>query len=157
MAKGFELFLLNRDIFGQPISVLYQGSDVFRTRLGAFLSILTYILVLMNGTFLVQDYFGTERQSETQQTRLQDLYSAGPYRLDENNFNLTVVWSKLIPREAIRPRFSKKRRVFNQTSSLIEDQFEEIPLEDCSELVFEEFTDYWKERQIDYSDSKDVA
>ena len=131
MAKGFGHFLLSRDIFGQHISVLYRGSDVYRTRLGAFLSILTYLIVLLNGIFLVQDYFGTERQSETQQTRLQDLYKAGPYRLDQNNFTLTVTWSTSIPKSALRPRLSKKRRILNQTTLL--DEFEEIPLEDCTE------------------------
>lgn len=61
MARKFGKYLKEVDIFGQPISVLYQGSDVYKTRLGGFVTILTYVLVLINSIELGQDYFGTER------------------------------------------------------------------------------------------------
>ena len=36
----------NFDSFGQPIGVFYRGNDVFRTKLGAFCSLIVFSLVL---------------------------------------------------------------------------------------------------------------
>ena len=48
MASKVKEFLLAQDMFGQPIGVNYRGDDHFKTKLGACISILTYIVILGN-------------------------------------------------------------------------------------------------------------
>ena len=48
MARGFSKFLIERDIYGLPITVNYKGSDVYKTRMGATCTLLTYALLLVN-------------------------------------------------------------------------------------------------------------
>ena len=50
---GFVKFLVNRDFFGQPITVLYKGNEKYKTKLGAFCTILVTVLVLINTVMLV--------------------------------------------------------------------------------------------------------
>lgn len=53
----FTDFLVDQDIFGQPISVFYKESDVFKTRLGALTTIAVYALMLFNLLTLTQAFF----------------------------------------------------------------------------------------------------
>ena len=55
-------FLVKRDIFGQPIAVLYKGSDNYRTKLGAIYTILSAVLILINAAVLIQGFFNGSRQ-----------------------------------------------------------------------------------------------
>ena len=48
MTNSLTNWLTGRDIFGAPITVLYKGSDVFKTKLGAFFTLITYVLILFN-------------------------------------------------------------------------------------------------------------
>lgn len=48
MASKVKEFLLAQDMFGQPMRVNYRGDDHFRTKLGAFISILMYALLIYN-------------------------------------------------------------------------------------------------------------
>ena len=48
MTNSFAKFLVERDIYGLPITVLYKGSDVFKTWMGATCTLLTYCLLLVN-------------------------------------------------------------------------------------------------------------
>ena len=45
---SFTKWLTERDIYGVPITVLYKGSDVYKTRMGAMCTILTYALLLVS-------------------------------------------------------------------------------------------------------------
>ena len=77
MTKGFTGFLVDRDIYGMPITVLYKGSDAFKTRFGATFTLLTYVLLLINIISLTESFFNGSRQDESSQTVLYDRYSAG--------------------------------------------------------------------------------
>ena len=59
---------------------------MFRTRLGALLTLVTYSLIIFNFVSLTEAYFGNSQQKESQATIIQDLYKQGPYYLDENEF-----------------------------------------------------------------------
>ena len=61
-------------MFGQPITVNYRGSDVFRTKLGAILSFTTYALMLFNLVNLVQSFFDGSKQIESQRTEKFDRF-----------------------------------------------------------------------------------
>ena len=64
----FVDFLVARDIYGVPVKVLYNGSDVYKTRMGSFCTMLTYALLLLNVILLTQGYLDGSKQVERSQT-----------------------------------------------------------------------------------------
>jgi len=46
MARGFLAWMASKDIFGEPVTLSYRGDSSFKTRIGAFLSII-YMIVMM--------------------------------------------------------------------------------------------------------------
>ena len=52
-ALNFLNFIVDQDIFGHAIKVNYRSKDAFKTRLGAFCTIGTYILIAINFTTLM--------------------------------------------------------------------------------------------------------
>ena len=49
-------FLTSLDIYGRGIGVHYNIEDTYKTRLGAFMTIITYVLCLFNTYNLVVQY-----------------------------------------------------------------------------------------------------
>ena len=58
---SFGKFLVEQDMFGQPVTVNFKGSDVYKTKLGAFLSLATYSLIIFNLVSLIQSFFDGSR------------------------------------------------------------------------------------------------
>ena len=102
-------FLIERDIYGAPITVNYKGSDVYKTKLGAFFSLVTYVLILVNLGMAVQSYFNGSKQYENQQIRLYDRFHAGDFPLLENKFTLAMPLIKFA-KEIGRHRLSRHTR-----------------------------------------------
>ena len=48
MASRFASWIVDKDIYGQPVGVNYEGSDTYKTKLGALITFLTYGLILVN-------------------------------------------------------------------------------------------------------------
>lgn len=86
MTSSFAKFFVGRDIFGQSITVNYKGSDAYRTKLGALFTIVTYVLILINGIALVEGFLNGSKQSESSQTFFFDRYNEGKQLLDESQF-----------------------------------------------------------------------
>ena len=84
-------FFVSKDMFGQPVTVNYRGSDVFRTKIGALLSLVTYLLILFNLVNLVQSFIDGSRQNESQRTEKFDLFRADPYPLKEYDVQLSII------------------------------------------------------------------
>lgn len=81
--SSFKKFLVNLDIFGQPITVLYKGSDTYKTKIGALCTILVTVLILINTVMLAKGYINNSRQTETTQTIFFDTFNAGKFYLEE--------------------------------------------------------------------------
>ena len=57
MAKRLLKFNVSSfDIYGHPINVNLDGSDVFKTKLGACVSLMTYALIVFNLVNLVTQF-----------------------------------------------------------------------------------------------------
>ena len=59
--SSFMKFLVDRDIFGEPITVLYKGSNTYKTKIGAFCAISVTVLMLMNALILAKGYINQGR------------------------------------------------------------------------------------------------
>ena len=56
MAQRLSDIIVDQDIYGHQIGVHYQGSDTFKTKLGALITVLTYTLIISNLLTLVVDF-----------------------------------------------------------------------------------------------------
>ena len=122
MTSKFAKFFVARDIFGQAITVNYKGSDAYRTKMGALCTILTYVLILINGISLVEGFLNGSKQSESAQTLFYDRFNEGKQSLDENQFSVFI--ATLMP---ISPRVG--RILMRQYTE--EDVYETINLIPC--------------------------
>ena len=67
--KGrLEQIIVNRDIYGHNIGVHYRGSDSFKTRLGAFVTLITYLLISFNFERLLVAFKDGSKQEEKNQS-----------------------------------------------------------------------------------------
>ena len=72
------------DIYGHPINVNLDGSDVFKTKFGAFVSLITYALVIFNLVNLVTSFIDKSNQMESfQELRVED-YDGNVFLNDQN-------------------------------------------------------------------------
>ena len=62
------------DIFGHPIKINYRGSDTYKTKLGAFVTLLTYALIIFNTITLIQAFLDHSNQEENNQFERYDRY-----------------------------------------------------------------------------------
>ena len=56
MTNSFAKFLVERDIYGLPITVRYKGRDVLKTWMGGACTLLTYALLLVNVVHLTSSF-----------------------------------------------------------------------------------------------------
>ena len=107
---GYQItaFLVARDIYTQPVGVNYRGSDVFQTKLGAFFTFVTYLVMMFNFTTLMQAFFDGSRQSVSSVTTTYDRYSEGKFSLGENSIRINILdYDKPLTPDIGRYRFSK--------------------------------------------------
>ena len=57
MIYSFVNFLVSQDTFGHNFTVTYKGSDSFKTKMGAFWTIIMFVAGLMYGSNLTKVFF----------------------------------------------------------------------------------------------------
>ena len=97
MTSRIEQFFLNKDIYGYVIGVHYKGLGAFKTRLGAFLTLATYVLMIVNLLTLLQAFQDGSLQTETQQVTKIDRFNAEDIVLSENSVKLMYAVFPPIP------------------------------------------------------------
>ena len=60
MTRGLSGF----DLYGHPIGVHYRGSGTYNTKLGAFMSLATIVLIFINMADIANKFFGKTGQTE---------------------------------------------------------------------------------------------
>mmetsp|Transcript_12736 Transcript_12736/g.17156 ORF Transcript_12736/g.17156 Transcript_12736/m.17156 type:complete len:164 (-) Transcript_12736:1228-1719(-) len=136
-----ENWLIDWDIYGQPITVQYRGSDTLKTRMGALCTLITYILLLINMIALIKAFSTQSNREESAQNLWFDSFKAGQFKFSENAFSLRI--GSFVP---IKDRFG--RLVINQaTKGGVES--EEVPLEVCDPETQEEIRNFWRLRVDD--------
>ena len=77
-ANRFERMIVNYDIFGHAIGVHYRGSGAFKTRLGAFCTIVTKVLIIVNLVSLFIAFRDGSNQKEKTQVTTLDRFNDEP-------------------------------------------------------------------------------
>ena len=133
---SFTKWLTERDIYGVPITVLYKGSDVYKTRMGAMCTILTYALLLVSLISLTQSFIDRSKQESNSQTLFFDRYNAGRFYLEENNFKISFGTPYAIP-----------DKIGRLTMKIVKNNGEGqiVPLEPVDQKNRQIELDFWKE------------
>ena len=99
MKNSFVKFIVEQDIYGQPISIFYKGSDVFQTKMGSLCTLLTYTLLMVYGIALTEAFLDNSKQTESVQTLYYDRFNEGEFKLSEQSLSFVVVLpAKLDPK-----------------------------------------------------------
>ena len=78
MAKSsFLKSLLSLDKFGYQMEMHYQGASVYKTLFGSLVSVLTYILILINALSISSDFISNDNQTEVARKINVDIGSLG--------------------------------------------------------------------------------
>ena len=86
----FGEILKRQDIYGHKISLLYRGEDAFRTKFGGFLTVATYMLILIQSINLLTDFLEHTAQTERYTSVKVDLNSHGPIKLHDSLFTIVL-------------------------------------------------------------------
>ena len=103
-SRGAQLedFLVSQDMYGYAIGVNYRGSGSYQTRVGAFFTLVTYVLMIINFSSLSEAFASGSKQEEKAQTVQQDIYYSDPYNLQENGVSLYYAIDPPIPSNIAR-------------------------------------------------------
>ena len=71
-------------MYGHKIGLNYEGSDKFKTKLGAVVTIMTYVLILINTLKIVSEFVNDENQREIYRPLQVDLSTFPMQNMEES-------------------------------------------------------------------------
>ena len=89
-------FILDRDLFGHPITVHFRGKNTYGTWLGSFCTLAAYILMFVNVVLLGTSYRDGYKQEEMVDFQYFDRFDSPRYYLHENGVNITLFAPKIV-------------------------------------------------------------
>ena len=98
--KKFEDYIVSYDRWGSAITVNYKGSSVYKTRLGALVSIGSYVLLIIFTMQLFIAFIDGTKQTETTQTLKYDTFGSEPYKFSDMNFAVSILLPPIPPQIA---------------------------------------------------------
>ena len=132
--KRFCKKFVDLDIYGHPVGVHFKGSNKFKTKLGTFMTLVTYALILFNLGSLIIAFFDSSKQKENVQEKVIDSIDSGPFTLAENNIEFTLLTTPPLVPELGRLKVIQSYQRVNTR---------DVPLFECPDEVFEDFMEYW--------------
>ena len=91
-------FLTGLDMYGHPIGVHYKGSDTYQTQIGSLLTIVTYVVMIINLVTLLTAFNDGSEQQEKTSTNFVDSFVTDAYGLKEHNFDIVLMSSPPPPK-----------------------------------------------------------
>ena len=77
-------------MFGHTVGVHYRGDSAYKTRLGALVTFVTYLFMLLNLSKLIAAFFDGSNQEERGQRIKIDRFNEGPVILADNYFEIAT-------------------------------------------------------------------
>ena len=82
--------LRSLDIFGHKVGVKYRGEEAFKTRLGALLTVGTFVLIMINAQNLLVQFSDHSAQTEVINPTKVDSNKEEPVDLRQEGFDIAV-------------------------------------------------------------------
>ena len=125
---------------------MYRGSDVFKTHFGAFISIATRAIILFNLVTLCLQWVDGSKQEETQSSAVFDRYLEDPIKLQDNQFNVTLVDTANMPRSI--GRFN----AYQVLGGYRNEVKEELGMSDCTTEDRAALDEFWGSHELRIKD-----
>ena len=90
---GVSDLIVGQDMYGHSVGVHYKGADTFKTKLGAFFTLCTFVIIFYNMTSLLIAYLEDTRREEKYQENYFDRFNEGKFDLFEYNIDLVYFTS----------------------------------------------------------------
>ena len=97
--KRLSEIIVRRDMYGHMIGVHYRGSDSYQTRLGAFFTLVTYVLMVVNMVELFTQFLDGSNQDEKFQSKTIDRFEVDPQLIAENQVEILAFIYPPVKRE----------------------------------------------------------
>ena len=97
MPSKFEQLLVNQDMYGHLIGVHYRGQDAYKTRLGALVTIATYVLMAINLLSLITAFIDGSNQTETFQETKIDRFESDDVKLSDLDLDIMAAMIPPLP------------------------------------------------------------
>ena len=85
------------DIFGVKVGVNYKGDDVYRTKLGAFLTMAGYVITLVYVSQLFAAFRDGSKQSDSTRNLLSDQESNEAITFEDGSLSFSLLTLPVIP------------------------------------------------------------
>ena len=122
----------------------YQGRSTYKTRLGGFISLVSYVLIVLNLIDIISKFRTQSSQVESVQTDYIDLFDDPGHNL--NDENLRFVLGTTLPIQPAIGRWVVEQSYMNpEPGKVSEGLFTELETTDCSHL-YEDLKGYWDKR-----------
>ena len=74
---SFIKHLLKLDKFGYEVEMHYQGNSIYKTMFGTLVSVLTYVLILINALGVFSDFINNDANTEVTRNIYVDVQGLG--------------------------------------------------------------------------------
>lgn len=91
VVKWLARQLTELDIFGHKISVHYKGSETFKTKFGGAMTLVAYVLIIVQTSNLFSGFVSNSAQTEKFVSIKSDLQGQSDFGLEEHLFSLSIV------------------------------------------------------------------
>ena len=135
--KRLEEIIVGQDMYGHVIGVHYRGSGSYQTKLGAFVTLATYVLMVINMVTLFIAFKDGSNQGEKFQSEKIDRFYNEPVNFAENDFRIAMFVIPQIPAEVAS--FKAAQCVENECLTYLD-------MGTCSTEHLSDNRDYWVPR-----------
>ena len=99
--KRLEEIVIGQDMYGHVIGVHYKGNGSYQTKLGAFVTLTTYILMTVNLVTLLMAFNDGSNQDEKFQGKKIDRFASDSdvVKLNENEYTFAMFVYPPVPEE----------------------------------------------------------
>ena len=126
--QRFWSLLVQQDIYGHKIGLHYKGRDSYQTKVGSFVTIITYIFIFIFLFKRVTEFIDRSTQVENFRKVKVDLIDDRMHVLDDEEFRFTV--SSNLPIKEDIGAWKAYRRYKDPINPLVYYK-EELKLRDC--------------------------
>ena len=141
MSRFWQL-LVQQDIYGHAFGLHYKGTDSYRTRVGAIVTIITYAFALIYLVQRITEFNDKSTQVENVNTVMIDMFDDPPHLLEDESFHLKLSSNITIPENIGKWKASQK---FYPLESPLDPITEDLALTNCNHL-YDDSLDYWGKR-----------
>ena len=138
--KRLEKIIVGQDMYGHVIGVHYRGRGSYQTRLGAFFTFATYVLMIVNLVTLIVAFQDGSRQDEKFQIEQLDMLKNETVKLADSSIEISAIMYPPLPKR-IASLTASQCGIFSGC-----DITQILIRQNCSDEKIKNLKEYWEPR-----------